>query len=169
MPRLKKGYRLALNRYDIAALRNADHVAFVRSDDGADSGIICYKHTVAGDYASEVVEYEIYVPSSVEFMGEQQGFKGNCYYSIGHCNMDFEFQTMCGALGVLDELELIWQPDMETVKEMIGTGLHADVLKMVVYRGDLRLHYRIGVTIAENEKRMIRGLSGEYPGIIAES
>jgi hypothetical protein len=151
-----------LTRNDILALKQADHVIFqsVYMEGRSNIAVItCAKQNLTD--SDEFKTWEVKVASNIQFLDDSIA-ESNCMcsYLIHNSFVDWVWQTAVGTLLPEDELELLWMPDAESSYELIQTGFHCDLLRMIIYRQKYRFHYIIGVLVSnKNKVRMISGLS----------
>lgn len=147
---------MRLTRNDILALKQADHITMVSlfEKNKNNTAVI----TAFKEVNSAIKYWEIEVASSILVLDETlMEEKAECKFAIANSSLNWSWQTTAGMLLPNDECELLWFSDVETTPELVDYKLHADLLKLVVYRKEHRFHFNIGVTIAKNNKRMING------------
>lgn len=147
---------MRLTRNDILAMKQADHITMVSlfEKNKNNTAVI----TAFKEVNSAIKYWEIEVASSILVLDESlmEG-KAECKFAIANSSLNWTWQTIAGMLLPNDECELLWLSDVETTLELVKYNLHADLLKLVVYRKEHRFHFNVGVTIAKNDERMIRG------------
>lgn len=149
---------MKLTRNDILALKQADHIVMIClfEKDRNNKAII----TAFKEVKDTVKYWEIQVASSILVLDESlMESKAECKFAIANSLLNWSWQTIAGMLLPNDECELLWLADVETTPELVDVKFHGDLLKLIVYRKENRFHFNLGVSIARNEKRMIRGFT----------
>ena len=131
---------------DINALIHADHVLF-RYTETDRSEVTCFKNDLSHSFVASSAVLDTTTLQSISIKKAE--------YLAAFSSHDWEFQTIVGSLLPRDELEFLWVPDALTSEQCSQVSIHVDILKVIVYRKELRLHYRIGVFAGSDTQRMI--------------
>lgn len=156
---LKKIKTKHLNRYDILALKQADHIivtcVYTHGKPNI-ARIACVKHTEPDEFKT----WNIYVASSIIFLDDSLICKNvSCVFTIKNSLLDWTWQTAVGLLNIKDEIEILWCPDALTTSDHIEKNLHTDIIKLVIYRREFRYHFLLGAQSAfGSEERIMQGL-----------
>lgn len=147
----------------IQAFRNSDHI-HCKMVSQHRTRVTCYRFKNREKPSIDsMAEYAFEVPSAVEI---RQG-KGAAQIKstppegteaevlLTWTSFDWELQSVFGMFELKDQVELIWIPDVETNAEITAAGVHVDALKLVLYRHEFRLHFRLTTRVGTPDSRMI--------------
>jgi hypothetical protein len=131
---------------DINALIHADHVLF-RYIETDRSEITCIKGELTHSFVASSAVLDITTLQSITVQKAE--------YLAAFSSHDWEFQTIVGSLLPKDELEFLWILDAFTSEHCSQVNIHVDLLKVIIYRREFRLHHKIGVFAGTDTERMI--------------
>jgi len=131
---------------DINALIHADHILFRYSETDR-SEITCIKNELTHSFVASSAVLDITTLQSITVRKAE--------YLAAFSSHDWEFQTIVGSLLPRDELELLWIPDAFTSEHCSQVNIHVDLLKIIIYRKEFRLHHKIGIFAGTDTERMI--------------
>ena len=135
-----------LKNQDIAALRYADTISLHSTSLEVPICIVtCKKHL-----DDEVRTYDFVLPSKVENIALEPCdlTPVEAKVDFTKCNLDWQLQSVFGLLQELDELEIVWLPNVQSSIHKKYHIVH-DQVKVVIYRKNKRLHYMLGSFVDE--------------------
>lgn len=172
MPERETLSRFLATPQKILALRLADHIE-VTLKNLSKSTVTCY--TIVNKELppenNNLKKYVFTVPSTVElvkyneFFPERimdQTFTATALLTWSRYN--WELQTAFGLIEEGDELEFVWLVDAGDTPSL--PNIFTDALKLILYRAEFRLHFRITTVVARNKRnRMIRNAKKSWSSV----
>lgn len=139
-----------LKRDDIAALRFADRIQFRSNYEESPYCTVTCRKALQG----QEKEYTFELPHSFQ---QRETDKLDAYLAdltFENCTKDWELQTIFGNLQEFDEVEVIWEPNID-FQLWNATGVVVDRMKIIVYRKHKRFHYVLHTCVGTPEKSML--------------
>ena len=147
-----------ITRDHLVALRNADSVEFEYLNH-THTRVTCFKDISQERDESDIISWD-FKASSVLWTATdtelEEGTPVQAKYIARHTGFDWEYQTIIGALELNDDLEFIWFQDSHTTDQSEAVGIYVDSLKLIIYRGEYRFHFLLGIYAGNKDVRMIK-------------
>jgi len=154
---------MILDKDDVRALRKADSISFVMSDDGA--LVLCFLEDAwAGEIKTLSVADQKAFPKRADVTsarvreigpGKHDGSGPMAYRNSIQYSQTWP--TIAASLRTGDDIGLLFMGDHLTTPAMKKAGLHGDVLFIVVTRGKKQYTYQVLSSInPDNSNRMVK-------------
>lgn len=138
---------------DIVSLNICEYIEFFHNTQ-KNSGLMCmWKNNI---------KYNMYVASRVQLLDKDKC--NGCSFTLNHCQLSFNWQTISNFFKIKDELELVWTSDKFTTEECADHGIHVDALELLVFRqNSLAASFLIDCYPAhDSNNRIIEGTNNHF-------